>query len=105
MDLNVKKSVPGMRPDVGDAKQAAKNPETVDPKGLFNRVNSLYDSGRLQEALDEQGADDLLAHANEHLVRHKVILRNQAIAKTIGKGAGYAAAGAAGGSTVKHLIQ
>ncbi|HWC20038.1 MAG TPA: hypothetical protein VG498_23695 [Terriglobales bacterium] len=71
LDLNVKKSVSGMRPDVGDPKLAAKNPETIDPNKLFNRINSLYDSGRLQEALGEQGADDLLAHANEHLVRHK----------------------------------
>ena len=105
LDLNVKKSVSGMRPDVGYAKQAAKNPETVDPKKLFGRINNLYDSGRLQEALGEQGADDLLAHVNENLVRHKVILRNQAVAKIVGKGAGYAVAGAAGGKAVSHLIQ
>lgn len=76
LDLNVKKSVSGMRPDVGNPAQAARNPETVDPKKLFNRVNSLYDSGRLQEALGEQGADDLLGHANGHFIQHKQILRN-----------------------------
>ena len=58
LDLHVKKSVSGMRPDVGNAAQAAKNPETVDPKKLFSRVNSLSDSGRLQEALKKQRADD-----------------------------------------------
>jgi len=62
LDVNVKKSVSGMRPDVGELKQAAKNPETVDPDKLLNRINSLYDSGRLQEALGELGADDLLEH-------------------------------------------
>ena len=51
------------------------------------------------------GADDLLAHVNDHLVRHKVILRNQAIAKTAAKYAGYGVAGAAGGKAVSHLIQ
>jgi hypothetical protein len=76
----------GMRPDVGSATRAAKNPEPVDPRKLFNRVNSLYDSGRLQEALGEQGADDLLAHANDHFIGHKVILRNQGIAKGIREG-------------------
>jgi hypothetical protein len=68
LDLHVKKSVSGMRPDVGNAAQAAKNPETVDPKKLFARGNSLYDSGRLQEALGEQGADALLEHVNDHLI-------------------------------------
>jgi hypothetical protein len=106
LDLNVKKSVSGMRPDVGDAKQAARNHETVDPDKLFNRINSLYDSGRLQEALGEQGANGLLEHVNDHLIRHKQILRNQAIAKTAAKIAGYGTiAGAAGGRAVSHLIQ
>jgi len=104
LDLHVKKSVSGMRPDVGDAAQAAKNPEAVDPKKLFNRINSLYDSGRLQEALGEEGADDLLEHVNDHLIQQKKILRNQAVAKTAAKYAGYGVAGAAGGSTVSHLI-
>jgi len=67
----------GNATDVGDPKLAVKNPEIVDPDKLFGRVNGLYDSGRLQEALGEQGADDLLAHVNDHLVRHEVILRNQ----------------------------
>jgi len=100
LDVNVKKSVEGMRPDVGNPETAAKNPETVNPQKFFNRVNNLYDSGRLQESLGEEGADDLLAHANDHLVRHKVILRNQAIAKTAGKITGYGVAGAAGGKSL-----
>jgi hypothetical protein len=78
-----------MRPDVGDAQQAAKNPETVDPKKLFGRINNLYDSGRLQEALGEPRRDDLLKHPNDHFIRHKQILRNQAIGKTAAKYVGY----------------
>jgi hypothetical protein len=53
----------------------------------------------MQEAIAEQGANDLLAHVSEHLVRHKQILRNQSIAKAAAKVAGYGVAGAAGGST------
>lgn len=106
LDSNIKKSVSGMRPNVGEAKQAAKNPETVDPKKLFGRINNLYDSGRLQEALGEQGADDLLEHVNDHLIRHKQIVRNQAIAKTTAKYAGLGAGGAAVGRDVlNHMVQ
>jgi len=43
--------------------------------------------------------------ADNSLVQHKVILRNRAIAAAIGKGAGSAVAGAAGGTVVSHLIQ
>jgi hypothetical protein len=70
-----------MRPNVGNPAQAAKTPEAIDIRKLFTRINTLYDSGRLQESLGEQGADDLLEHVNNHLIEHKKILRNQAVAK------------------------
>ena len=94
-----------MRPDVGDPKLAGKNPESIDPNKLFTRTNDLYDSGRLQGALGEQGAGDLLTHVNDHLVRNKMILRNQAIAKSAAKYVGYGLAGAAGGQSVTHWMQ
>jgi hypothetical protein len=74
-----------MRPNVGDATSPAKNPKFVDPNKLFNRVNNLYDSGRLQEAVGEPGANDLLEHTNNNLVRNKQILRNQNAAKAVGR--------------------
>jgi hypothetical protein len=59
----------------------------------------------LQQALGEQGADDRLEHTNDHLIQHKRILRNQAIAKTAGKAAGYGLASEAGGKAVTQLVQ
>ncbi len=44
-----------------------------------------YDSGRLQEAVGEPGANDLLEHTNDNLVRNKQILRNQNAAKAVGR--------------------
>ena len=91
LDNAVKKSSLGMRPDIGDPVQAAKNAELVDPKRLFQRVNGLYDSGRLEDALGKQGADDLLEHANVNVVKHTKILRNVSRAKTAAGYAGKAA--------------
>jgi len=45
-------------------------------KTIITTINSVYGSGRLQVALGEQGADDLLEHGND-FIRHKRILRNQ----------------------------
>jgi hypothetical protein len=92
-----------MRPNVGDTTSAAKNPEFVDPNKLFNRVNNLYDSGRLQEAVGEPGANDLLEHTNNNLVRNKQILRNQNAAKAVGKAVGVGAALTAG-AKVTHIF-
>jgi hypothetical protein len=66
--VEVKKATSGMRPNIGDASSAAKNPEFVDPSKLFSRVNNLYDSGRLQEAVGEQGANNLLEHNNAECI-------------------------------------
>jgi len=103
LDTQVKKSTAGMRPNVGNASSAAKNPEFVDPSKLFSRVNNLYDSGRLQEAVGEQGANNLLEHANNNLVRHKQILRNVNAVKTVGKAVGIGSALAAG-AKVTHIF-
>lgn len=108
-DAQVKKSVSGMRPGVGDAvqtaKNAAKNPELIDPTKLFNRVNALYDSGRLQEAVGQEGADKLLQHVSDNLVQHKQILSNQAVAKSVGRKFVTGALGAAGAGTLYELAK
>jgi hypothetical protein len=52
----------------GNAKQAA---EVVDPAKLVNRLQKLSDSGRLQEALGEEQADELLQKAYDGLKQGK----------------------------------
>jgi hypothetical protein len=101
LDKHLKMSASGMRPDIGTA---AKNPEAIDPSKMFSRMNRLYDSGRLQEAVGEPTAQSLLEHANNAYLQQQKILANQAIAKTVGKyGAGVVGLGTAG-HYIGHLL-
>jgi hypothetical protein len=63
VDNQVKMSTSGSRPNIG--KPGAQTPEIVDPKKLSNRLNKVYDSGRLQEAAGEDEAQALLTHADD----------------------------------------
>jgi hypothetical protein len=62
LDSQVKKSVSGVRAGM---KEAANNPEVIDPKKLISRLNNLYDSGRLQEATGDSVAEDLINAASK----------------------------------------
>jgi hypothetical protein len=101
LDKHLKMSASGMRPDVGTS---AKNPEAVDPNKMFSRMNRLYDSGRLQEAVGQQNAESLLDHANNAYIQQQKILGNQALAKTVGKYAAHAAELGTGGALAAHYI-
>jgi hypothetical protein len=85
----------------GNAKQAAEN---VNPKLLVPRLQKLADSGRLQEALGDKAADDLLGSAYKS---HEAIgdLADQAarrgkVARNAGDVAKLATGGAIGGGIV-----
>lgn len=101
LDKHLKMSASGMRLDVGTS---AKNPEAVDPSKMFSRMNRLYDSGRLQEAVGQQNAESLLDHANNAYIQQQKILTNQALAKTVGKYAVHAAELGTGGALAAHYI-
>ncbi len=106
LDKHLKMSASGMRPDVGTA--SAGNAEAVDPSKMFSRMNRLYDSGRLQEAVGQKNAESLLDHANNAYIQQQKILDNQALAKTVGKHALHAAelgsVGALGAHYIGHLF-
>ncbi len=103
LDKHLKMSASGMRPDIGTA--AAKNPEAVDPSKMFSRMNRLYDSGRLQQAVGTQNAQSLLEHANNAYLQQQKILANQAIAKKVGKYVAYGAGlGALGSHYIGHML-
>jgi len=75
LDFHVKRSTSGSRPDIGaHLEDLAKDPELVDPKKLATRLNQMYDSGRLQEAVGTEKANKMLADASKHLVDHKTVL-------------------------------
>lgn len=103
LDSNIKKAVSGGRPGVTSADLLDKSRELVDPKKFLTRINSLYDSGRLQDALGEKGADDLFNHAIENNVNHSKILRNQTIAKGTAKKIAGGAATAIGAGSAYEL--
>ena len=101
LDSNIKKTVSGGRPGVTPSEQLRKAQELIDPKKFLNRVNTLYDSGRLQDALGPKGADDLFNHALENSVNHSQILRNQRLAKYGVIGLGLTGIG---GEVAKHAL-
>jgi hypothetical protein len=76
----------------GDAVHA---PEVVDPKKLVSRLQKLDDSGRLQEALGDEGADTLVGHAYDAL---KSANRRAVVGKVASKLAVPAAVAATGGA-------
>lgn len=79
LDYAVKKTTRGARPDNPSLfpEDYVKNPEVVHPQKLADRLNALYDSGRLQEAVGEENANKMLADASNNLVAHKQELRSQ----------------------------
>jgi hypothetical protein len=76
---NLRKSARGLRPELQEAGQEA-TPETLHADSLANRVNAMYDSGTLQDALGESRAQSLLRHVDRAQVttpKPTAALRNQ----------------------------
>ena len=79
-----------------------KRPEQVDPKRLLPKLQKLYDTGRLQQALGEDGSQNLLAKVEDADLHARVAARN---AKRVGAAAGYAAKSALGAGGVYGLYE
>ena len=89
----IRMSTTGVRPGMQGATDA---PEEVNAKSLLNRTNKLYNSGRLQQAIGDDGSEDLIGHSAKALKMTKNVARNRKIAG--------AAAGLGGIEAVRHLI-
>ena len=65
-DLNraIRSSAEGLRPELASGANKPL-PEKVNTGKLFGRVNKLYDSGRLQDAIGDQRSGDLLRATND----------------------------------------
>jgi hypothetical protein len=61
LDKHIKASMEGLRSDVGSASTKAA-PETLNPTKLSTRLNRMFGTGRLQQAVGDH-ADDLLEAA------------------------------------------
>jgi hypothetical protein len=75
-------------------------PETVDPKKLAPRVNALWKSGRLQQAVGEANASDLIDYVSDAAKHQQNAVRLKLLLKVIGIGG--ASAGAIG--TATHIF-
>jgi hypothetical protein len=102
LDKAVKISSKGIRPEIAGK---GASPEEIDPKMLSNRLNKMYDSGRLQEALGEKGAKEIINEMDAASRLKMSAINKNAMLKRIAMWAG---AGLVGGSVarkVAHLME
>jgi hypothetical protein len=81
----IRSSASGLRPELGSG-----TPEAIDPGKLSPRLNKLYDSGRLQQAIGKDGAAKLMQQVDEAVRTKASAVKTVKILKTIAKGAGIA---------------
>jgi len=74
-------------------------PETVDPKKLAPRVTALWKSGRLQQALGEENATDLLNYVGDAAKHQQTAVRLKLLLKAAG-----VTGGIFGGGHVLHAV-
>lgn len=103
LDNAVKKSTTGAHPGVSHPDLVKDSPETVNAKSLHKRINSLYDSGRLQDALGEENANKMFDHTLEHSGAHDKIMRNRKVGMGLAGAAGLGAAAHYGSAIVGGL--
>ena len=90
-----------MRPELATP---GSSPELVDPKKAFARLNKLYDSGRLQQAVGQRQSEQLIQHADAAFLHQaKIAGRVQAL-KTAGKITGTGAAIGTAGKLAKDAL-
>lgn len=102
LSKSIRASTEGLRPELASGAKAP-IPEKVNTSKLFPRVQKLYDSGRLQDALGSRAADLLRAVNDSHAATQLA----QSWRAMAGKVGGYAAAGAlpiGGWELVRHLL-
>jgi hypothetical protein len=96
LDSQIKMSAGGMRPELAGPNSS---PEVLDPRKAFDRLNKLYNSGRLQQAVGQSQSETIIQHADAAFLQQQKILARQKALKAVGKVTGTGAAiGALGGA-------
>jgi hypothetical protein len=75
-------------------------PEIVDPKKLAPRVTALWKSGRLQQAIGEENATDLLNYIGDAAKHQQTAVKIRTMLKIAGIGVGLTG----GGGIIGHLV-
>jgi len=91
-------SAGGMRPELAGP---TSSPEVLDPRKAFDRLNKLYNSGRLQQAVGQSQSEAIIQHADAAFLQQQKILARQKALKAVGKVTGTGAAIGALGGAVK----
>jgi hypothetical protein len=103
LSRHIRMSASGMRPGLAEA-GAKTNPEILSTAKLFPRINGLYNSGRLQQALGPEKAADMLQAVDAAHLRVLKAKAAQNLIKSAVK-VGASGAGMAGAYEVgKHLV-
>jgi hypothetical protein len=84
LDRQLKMSASGMRPELASIESS---PEILDPKKAFDRLNKLYNSGRLQQAVGQAQSEQIIQHADSAFLRQQKILTRQKVGKAAAKAA------------------
>ena len=98
LDSQIKMSAGGMRPELAGP---TSSPEVLDPRKAFDRLNKLYNSGRLQQAVGQSQSEAIIQHADAAFLQQQKILARQKALKAAGKVTGTGAAIGALGGAVK----
>jgi hypothetical protein len=96
----IRMSTTGVRPGMQGSEGV---PEAVNAKSLMNRLNKLYNSGRLQQAVGDDGANDLIGHSANAQTAAKKVASNVRNAKITGGVLSVPTAAAAGTAAVEGV--
>ncbi len=95
----IRSSASGLRPELGEG-----TPETIDPAKLSPRLNKLYDSGRLQQALGAEGAAQLVKQVDNALRTKSSAIKTAKLVKSVAKWAGIGAGATILGQGAAHVL-
>jgi len=101
LDSNIKASAKGMRPNLAKPNST---PETIDPSKLSLRLNKMFDSGRLQEAVGADMAESLLQHSDNAERAGRQLKTLKTIRNVAGVVGGTGAVGGGVTEGVKHVL-
>jgi hypothetical protein len=99
LSQQIRSSASGLRPELGSG-----TPEAIDPGKLSPRLNKLYDSGRLQQAIGKDGAAKLMQQVDEAVRTKSSAIKTVKLVKTITRWAGIAGGVGYLGHGAMHIL-
>ena len=101
-NAQIRRATTGVRPGMQGSAQV---PEEVNPKNLMNKLNTLSNKGRLQQAVGQDSAEDIIGHTAIAQKAAKDAARNSKVAKTVAGVVGVPAVGTAVVEGVRQMME